>query len=296
MATSIAAVHSFPAHARVVIGLRGPDTLRFLQGTLTAAVDPLPTDTAIPAGLLTVKGKLISDAIVVAAEDGADLLVPMNIGVDVAELLERHIIMDDVEVAPVRPAVFAVAWGDPIDPPAGVRVLACRHPAAGQLLLATDDSVLTAVKGTWVDENAWNRHRVVTASPAWGAELEAGHFPPEVGFVAAVSYDKGCYMGQEPLARIHARGQVNWVMVRVSLPQTVEVPAALSHPEREQAGRLTTCVAEPAEGLAIVRREYAVPDQRLQAGDVEVTITSGPLGDDPGIGRTSTSPVKLGRR
>ena len=52
----------------------------------------------------------------------------------------------------------------------------------------------------------------------------ADTFPPEVGFVAAVSYDKGCYMGQEPLARIHARGQVNRVLVQVGASRSIVVP------------------------------------------------------------------------
>lgn len=103
-------------------------------------------------------------------------------------------------------------------------------------------------------EDAWNRYRVGEAAPAWGRGIVADTFPPEVGFVAAVSYDKGCYMGQEPLARIHARGQVNRVMVRVSAGTLPAGPVTLAASDRPVAGRWTTWASNPAGamGLAVV--------------------------------------------
>ena len=111
-------------------------------------------------------------------------------------------------------------------------------------------------------------------------------FPPEIGFVYGVAYDKGCYLGQEPLARIHARGQVNRVMVQVIADAAAEVPAALRAPERDDAGTWTTAVPLPsgACGLAIVRRDSARPGVVLRtADDRAVRVVSGPLGDDPGV-------------
>ena len=129
------------------------------------------------------------------------------------------------------------------------------------------------------DDDALTQHRIDTATPAWGYELQAGFFPPEVGFTYGVSYDKGCFMGQEPLARIHARGQVNRVMVRV---ETAAGPSALSHPDRAEAGRLTSVAG--GRGLAIVRRELAAEGTVLQAAEGgAVKVISGPLGDDAGV-------------
>ncbi|MFY0531537.1 hypothetical protein [Nannocystis pusilla] len=120
-----------------------------------------------------------------------------------------------------------------------------------------------------------------------GPEITPGTFPPEVGFVAAVSYDKGCFMGQEPLARIHARGQVNRVLVRVHAGTCPEGPVELAAPERPQAGLAATWAPDPsggASGLAIVHRSAASPGTVLSAAGIgAVEVRSGPLGDDPGV-------------
>src|SRR5690606_21560455 len=123
--------------------------------------------------------------------------------------------------------------------------------------------------------------------PAWGLEITPGTFPPEVGFVAAVSYDKGCFMGQEPLARIHARGQVNRVLVRVHAETCPQGPVELAARDRPQAGRAATWAPDPAGGalgLAVVHRSAASPGTVLSAeGSGPVEVRSGPLGDDPGV-------------
>jgi hypothetical protein len=82
------------------------------------------------------------------------------------------------------------------------------------------------------------------------------------------------------------------VMVRVVLERAAPVPSPLSAEVREDAGTLTTCVAElaGAGGLAIVRRELAVLGTVLRtAGDAPTAmrVISGPLGDDPGITKKS---------
>ena len=109
----------------------------------------------------------------------------------------------------------------------------------------------------------------------------------------AVSYDKGCFLGQEPLARVHARGQVNRVMVRlrgetVDPAATADFPRALTSDEREKAGEWTTMAAREGGtwGLALVHRSLARPGAQVrdEAGHV-LEVVSEPLGDDPGLRR-----------
>ena len=168
-----------------------------------------------------------------------------------------------------------------------VRVVESRHPLPAQLVIGARADVDVALAGARsIDADELGRARIESATPGWGAELQPGFFPPEVGFVYAVSYDKGCFMGQEPIARIHARGQVIRVMVRVVLDRFVPAPGALSAEARPDAGTLTTCVARArgAGGLAIVRRELAQPGVLLRTADgTAVRVVSGPLGDDPGV-------------
>ncbi|MCX4244455.1 CAF17-like 4Fe-4S cluster assembly/insertion protein YgfZ [Paraliomyxa miuraensis] len=314
MTVRYALLHEIPGQARARLRLHGADTRRFLQGTVTADLEALRPGEALAAGLCTVKGKLVTDLVLLPeGDDEVHVLVPTDRAGAVTEHFDRHIIMDEVEVEALGPVGLAVAW-DPEtnEPPAlrqtpGVQAFATRHPAPGRLLVGVPQAVQGVLAGyEAVDAEGWAARRIATASPAWGHELREGFFAPEVGFVYAVSYDKGCFLGQEPLARIHARGQVNRVMVRV---RASAVPAeatpqgvALAAEERQDAGRLTTWA--PAEGgvdgLAVVRRAVAEPGTRLRTTDepaIEVEVTSGPLGDDPGVaGRhpRSDTPGKSG--
>ncbi len=270
-----------PHQARGVLRLHGPDTTRFLQGTLSANLVPAPQGQAVPATLLTVKAKIISELIaLVHAEDTIDLLVPTDTLDAVAEHLDKHIIMDEVEVSRRDDAVVAALWGEGAVAPGR---WAGAHPVSGALVVGTVEEVEAVLReATRADAATFTAHRVEQGIAAWGHEVRPDFFPPEVGFVGAVSYDKGCYLGQEPLARIHARGQVNRVMVQVELSEGVQAPVALAHPDRPEAGTLTTVAG--TRGLAIVRRSFAEAGTVLTCEGASVTVASGPLGDDPGVG------------
>lgn len=294
---------SLPHHDRRLLRLAGADVLRFLQGVLSADVAAVRPGHGCPAALLTIKGKLIAEVLVLRDADGAlALAVPAALAEGVTALLDRHIIMDDVTVT-ADPAVrFAIAWPEAPPPTEGVRCYAVHHPAPGVLLVGAEERLAAALVGrTEADANAWHLHRVAAAAPAWGHEIAADVFPPEVGFVAAVSYDKGCFMGQEPLARIHARGQVNRVLVQVKAAGEPAGPTTLAAPDRPEAGRWTTWARGPhgVVGLAVVHRSVARPGVVLTAAGVgAVEVGSGPLGDDPGVAgkATKSATVPLGRR
>ena len=190
---------------------------------------------------------------------------------------------------------------------AGVWSFPVEHPAPGRLLVGPRvqlHAALAQLGSCEADAQAYTRWRLRHDRPAWGFEITPDRFPPEVGFVDAVSYDKGCYMGQEPLSRIHNRGQVNRVMVRVGAPAAPEVedgPVALHEAGGEQAkevGSWTSWSADGSRGLAIVRRRHARPGTRLRAGELELEVQSGPIGDDPGGAgpATGTATVSLGGR
>jgi folate-binding protein YgfZ len=294
--------------ARAVIALHGADVERFLQGTLSADVRGLDAREARPATLLTVKGKIVAELIVLRRA-GPDpvvyLLVPATELTAVLLDLERHVIMDDVTLEACDLAV-GFAWtaaGDhgstqrrPEDS-GGEGTWTTRHPGVGWLHLAAP-----AAMAAWIaahgpheesDEVGFHAARIRHRIPAWQHEITADHFPPEVGFVHAVSYTKGCYRGQEPLARIHARGQVHWVMVAVRAteplaPTTLPVAGhalSLRHPTRAAAGRWTSAVRRAdgtIEGLAIVHRSLAEEGATLELDGQEgaLAVCSGPLGDD----------------
>lgn len=278
--------------ARRLLRLRGADARRFLSGSVSGDLDALAPDRAVTAALLTVKGKLVSELVVLAGADSIDAWIPQDVFDAVARAFDEHIVMDDVVLEPVPDHAAAIVWdddGETVALPAGITVVHTRHPLPAQLAVGPAELLQRALAAAEpVDRVEFERARIESGTPGWGAELRPGFFPPEVGFVYAVSYTKGCYMGQEPLARLHARGQVHRVMVRVVLERACAVGTELAAEAREDAGTLTTCVGEVggAAGLAIVRREFATPGGVLRThGDAPVAarVVSGPLGDDEGL-------------
>ena len=302
MTTQFVRLDRLPHQDRRLLRFSGVDLRRFLQGLLSADMNALRPGHAQAAAILTVKGKLVSEAIVLCgADESIALALPAEVADAVTALIDRHIIMDDVQVSLDDTQRFALVWPESVHPCDGVQRFTTRHPAPGCLFVGDDAALTAALKDVpEADENGWNRHRVAAAAPAWGHEITADTFPPEVGFVAAISYEKGCYMGQEPLARIHARGQVNRVMVQIQAGSVPAGPVNLASPDRPTAGRWTTWASSPAGavGLAVVHRSVAVPGTMLTAEGVgAVEVCSGPQGDDPGIqGKQRAATVQLGKR
>jgi len=281
-----------------------------LQGLLSADITTLEPGQSAPGALLTVKGKLISEVIILrelGEGNGFALALPADVQEAVTGDLDRHIIMDDVTLLPAPDAGFSMLWGGPdVESTESVQVFTATHPAPGSLLVgpaAARRELIAGIAGAREASDAeFTAYRIATATPAWGHEIRPDFFPPEVGFVAAVSYDKGCYRGQEPLSRIHSRGKVNRVMARVrasAAPALIDV-VKLASESRPEAGTWTSWAPAESgvEGLAIVHRSVAAPGQSLRAGELAVEVISGPLGDDvgiPGKGK-GTATVKLGGR
>jgi folate-binding protein YgfZ len=294
-----------PSQSRTIVRVSGDDGVRFLQGLLTADILELAPNTARAAALLTVKGKIVSEVWVLAVDDERWLALPESAAQDVIAKLDGHIIMDDVQLEALPEQACAIAWTEParlrkreLEPlPDGVRAFDVTHPLPGVLLVGPEPALRSAVLGEPAGAETFTAARIAHARPAWGFEILPDHFPPEVGFVDAVSYEKGCYLGQEPLSRIHNRGQVNRVMVRVRLAApTSAVPRELFADSRS-AGQLTSVAG--LDGLAIVRRNIAQPGTALNTSEPEIAleVVSPPLGDDPGgPGRATTGTVKLGGR
>ena len=123
--------------------------------------------------------------------------------------------------------------------------------------------------------------RIEAGIPRFGAEIDRATLPQEAGLEeVAISFRKGCYIGQEVISRIKSVGHVNRLLVRLRLPTKAKPGDVLCHGERE-AGRLGSAVLSPRHGpigLAIVRREAAAPGTRLSlpSGEAEVVGKFGP--------------------
>jgi folate-binding protein YgfZ len=124
--------------------------------------------------------------------------------------------------------------------------------------------------------------RIEAGVPRFGAEMGSETMPAEAGIVAdAVSFTKGCYIGQETVARLHYKGKPNRHLRGLRLSAQAEPGTALRLGEKE-VGRLGSAGVSPALGLiglAILRRE-AEPGAELAVGEDGVTaeVTALPFG------------------
>jgi tRNA-modifying protein YgfZ len=115
----------------------------------------------------------------------------------------------------------------------------------------------------------WETLRVEAGTPVQGADIDETTFAPEVGRIAqAISYAKGCYLGQEPVVMARDRGQVNRTLLGLKLPDGPVPHNSLLFREGKEVGRVTSSVVSPrlgqAVGLGYVRRGNQESGTRLQ--------------------------------
>ncbi len=137
------------------------------------------------------------------------------------------------------------------------------------------------------DESAVERHRILAAIPRFGVDGTEANLPPEAGYDAGIAYDKGCYAGQEVVARIRTYGHVNRRLCALNLLGSSVPPVAAKirtlpvegEEEGKVVGEITSATLDPRSGCAValgfVRYKKAVLDQPLEiVGVGRATITA----------------------
>lgn len=264
------------------IAATGPEAADYLHGQITNDVEAIEPGGGRYAALLDRKGHLQADLRVLRTGEREFLLVAeASVGPPLLKHMSTYKIGRDVEVADrsaelalvslIGPRAGELSRAEGLGPEHANRQLAvggtsCRAVAtdsgidliadagdADRLVAALLDA--GAERGT---EAAAEILRVESGRPRYGFDMSEATMPAEAGIVErAVDFEKGCYIGQEPVARLHYRGRPNRVLRGLRLSEPAEAGAALSLGEKE-IGRIGTSVISPAHGpvaLAVVRRE-----------------------------------------
>jgi len=123
---------------------------------------------------------------------------------------------------------------------------------------------------------AWNTRRIENGRPWFGADVTEDNFPAESSLESHVSYEKGCYLGQETIARMHYRGHPNWKLVGLAggsdvIPAGARLDSANEDAATTAAGRITSSVFSPALQrvlcLGYVRAPLATPGATFSVRD-----------------------------
>ncbi len=275
----------------------GPDAAEYLQGQLTNDIEALGEDEGCYAALLDRKGHLQSDMRVLRLSSGGIWLdlEPEPTGA-VLSHLRTYSIGREVEIEDVTEAWAILSLIGPRAPEVGgfeglgperaqrfrawegIDVLGVATALGVDLIARAEDAeslreLALAAGAVEVGEEAFEILRIESGTPRFGAEMSTGTMPAEAGIVdAAVSFTKGCYIGQEPVARLHYKGRPNRHLRGLELSAPAEPGAELRLGEKT-VGSIGSSSVSPARGpiaLAIVRRE-AEPGTELAVGEAGVT-------------------------
>ncbi len=266
-----------------LLRLDGAKRLDLLHRLSTQSVKALLPGAVAHLAFLGVKGHLVADGLVLVAEDHAMLSVAPERAEPLLAHLGRYVMRDDVRFQDLSPALRAVvALG-----PGGVALARERAVASGpaaalfesprrgapalEVLLPSAEAEafrqeLLAAGALSLEEGDLEALRIAAGVPAAGAELDEKRLPMEAGLVeTAVSFDKGCYLGQEVVLRGTFRGAVQRGLVQLELPPGAGAGTALLAGE-EEVGVVTSAADLPEGrlGLGYLRRAHWNPGERLE--------------------------------
>jgi len=277
--------------------VRGAEAADYLQGQLTNDVEALEPGDGLYAALLDRKGHMQGDVRVLRPGEAPDLWLDTE--PEAIEAVRRHLQMykigREVEVTDVAEERAILSLIGPraveIAGSAALPENACEEVTIGGtpcLAVGTAGGIdvfapaaerdrawdaLLDAGAAEVSPEAAEIVRVEAGRPRFGAEMGTETMPAEAGIVEqAVSFTKGCYIGQETVARLHYKGKPNRHLrgLRLGAPAPAGVPLRLGDKE---VGRLGSAVVSPALGsigLAILRRE-AEPGATVAVGEDGVT-------------------------
>jgi aminomethyltransferase len=263
------------------------------------------------AALVTAKGKLVSDLNIYCLTDELLLDFEPGLGRVVMDRFEKFVIADEVQVVDVAPHygllsiqgpkcadVLREAGFDVVLAPKTLHFVHVNHPAWGEIYCVNHPrgatsgvdlfvpaaalsgaaralvSTAQALGGRACGWEALETARVEAGLPRFGADMDESNLAPEAGIQErAISYSKGCYVGQEVIARIRTYGQVSKALCGLQLP--ADLPALPARGEKlfhgdKEVGYITSAVRSPAWqrnlALGYVRRECNGPGTELELG------------------------------
>lgn len=314
---TVSGVHLVRLSGRTRIVLTGADRAKFLHGLCTNDIKRLKPGQGCEAFFCNVQGKILGHACIFASDEG--LIIDASPGqAGLLQHLDRYLIREDVQMRDVSAASSSwLSWGPrAADVAAAVGAAwptdCCGHaacaiadrpvlvhhvdwvaPAAMLIVAESNDapsveSALLAAGATLATPDWLEWRRVESGTPLYGRDITIDNLPQELGRdERAISFNKGCYLGQEPIARIDALGHVNWRLVGLERPDRSQLPVGeLAAADGKIVARVTSCVRAPDGSawlaLAFVRRGWQTPGTQLTGAWGEARVVSLPrtsLGD-----------------
>ena len=270
--------------------LLGKDRLRFLHNYVTCDVKGLAPGAGAYGFFTSPQGRVLSDAVLLAHEDRLWVEVGPGQEEPVAAHLKKYLLADRVEVRTLDDMLPIAVLGPRAEEVLGADLSSLGEAWSHARIMVHGTEVELQRRGLmgipawtlWVSASiaaplveelisrgarpvgfeALEALRAETGIPRFGRDFGPDNFPQETGIEEAVSYTKGCYLGQEVVARIHYRGGVQNVLRKLVFEGAEPAQGAVLLHDGREAGRATTVVG--STGLGIVHRRAAEPGTQVE--------------------------------
>jgi folate-binding protein YgfZ len=300
--------------SRAKFAITGKDRVRWLNGMVSNNIRDLQPGNGVYCFLLNPQGRIQGD--LYAYNRGESLLLDVDNAqlAKVIDLLQHHIIMDQVTITDISSELTALGVAGP-KAPAILRKLLGTVPDLQSLqsaevafqqaapVLVSKDIFGVAGYELWLaPENVaalWDVFaksgarpvgteaveflRIASGVPRYGADIRERDLPQETGQTRALNFTKGCYIGQEIVERIRSRGNVHRAFSGFRVEGALPAPGAKILSAEKEVGEITSATFLPlADGdrpvaLGYIRREAVESKAPLQAGDARLSIADFPF-------------------
>jgi tRNA-modifying protein YgfZ len=266
----------------VALQVTGKDRLSWLNGMLTCDLVPAKPGDAVYGLSVAQKGRILSDLFVVVESERVLMLVRRAAAATLAAEFERHLMMEDAELVPAFDAFSVLSLHGPRS--AAVLEVARSAGASGGLVDSTglggavvvwprekDEAVRLALRealaregGALGDDAGWEALRLERAVPRFGVDFDGTTYPQEAGLeTSAVSFSKGCYLGQEVVCMLQMRGHVKRKLAQLVFEGDAAPPVGAHVLDGEggaDVGLVTSATSSPTLGkpVALAMLKYGM--------------------------------------
>ena len=225
--------HIFNLNYLAVIEVSGADSAKFLQGQLTCNVNDLSDSQASIAAFCTAKGRVISSLIIIKIADGFYLLLPASLLEKVLKKLQMYVLRSAVKLVDKRDewAVYGLQTqesANPEEPAFSVNqadFITIKLPSALSRYLMIKP-IQSPVTINQVSDDAWRYQDIIDALP-WFEFDQSEQYTPQmlnIDQLGGISFTKGCYTGQEIVARTHYLGKAKRSLFAAQSKQLLDLP------------------------------------------------------------------------
>lgn len=272
--------HSLAINDRSIIEITGPDAAHFLERLITTDVEKLNVNELLPGALLSPQGKVLFDFLIGKLANGFFIDIADQLAETFAKRLKLYKLRSDVEISESIKQVTTISWeNDSVASQNDSGFIDKRFPDNEKVIRRYDkNSSPTAISEAALKQ--WDLLRIQYAIPESGKDFALNDvFPHDINFdqLGAISYKKGCYVGQEIVSRMHHRGTARRRTLIAEAEQNLPSSGAIEA-NGKTIGELGTVIDRQALALVRIDRAKAAMDNgiALTVNNIPLTLRIAP--------------------